>query len=1026
MSWVTVIWSVGGGACLTLAVIQFVVWWKDRTARANLVFSVLAIAVAIFGALELALMRAETPEQFGTVVRWLHIPAWLIIASLVVFVRLYLKAGRRWLAWTIVGVRTLSLILNFFFSPNINYRQITALRHIPFLGESVAVAVGVPNAWMLIAQLSLLLLLIFVIDAAIAVWRRGNRRQAIMVSGSIILFVVLATAQSVAITWDFILMPLTVSLFYQGLVAAMAYQLGQDVVRFQRDLAERLRLERLIAETGAALVNVTPERLDEEIETWMQRMIEILNADRIGLFEFTTDGALARNTHQATRKGVPSLAREFSYDQLSWYLGELRAGRSVVLSDLTKELPEQAAAEREVAREYGTRAVMGFPVAISGAVVHGIDCVLLHKARVWSEAAQNTLRLVGEIFANALAQRRAEIVLRESEERFRIVADSAPVLIWMSGTDKLCTFLNKPWLDFTGRTMEQEIGNGWAEGVHPDDLQRCLKTYTEAFDTRQPFLIQYRLRRHDGEYRWVSDNGVPRYDGQKNFAGYIGSCIDITESLSKEEALREFEERVSLAAQAAHLGVWELDTATNEIWMSDSARALFQLDSEAQVSPAVLQDRVHPEDRARRDSAVKAAIETQGEYEIEYRIVLPDGTLRWISGRGRCVPKQDAGTRLIGVSMDITPQKQTQDLFRLATEASPSGVILVDHRGLIVLVNSHAEKLFGYSREELIGKLVDILVPERFANQHPGHRSNFLAAPTARAMGAGRELFARRKDGSEFPVEIGLNPIRTPQGPLVLANVVDISARIAGEEEARRRREQVEVLSRVSLLGEMTASLAHELNQPLAAIMNNATAATKYIKQGKLDPKQLQEILTDVIGDGRRAYDIIGNVRSAIKKGSAIRGRINLNDVVKAVTHMVHPDAAANFCKVEMSLAPDLPAIEGDPIQIQQVLINLVRNAFDAMRDTPPSRRIVEIATNSNGDGTISVTVRDYGCGISEKTRERLFEQFFTTKEEGLGMGLAIVRSIVEAHGGSIAAENADGGGAHFHLRLPASEAMPQ
>jgi PAS domain S-box-containing protein len=376
--------------------------------------------------------------------------------------------------------------------------------------------------------------------------------------------------------------------------------------------------------------------------------------------------------------------------------------------------------------------------------------------------------------------------------------------------------------------------------------------------------------------------------------------------------------------------------------------------------------------------------------------------------------------------MDITPQKQTQDLFRLATEASPSGVILVDHGGLIVLVNSHAEKLFGYSREELIGKVVDILVPERFASHHLDHRARFLAAPTTRAMGAGRELFARRKDGSEFPVEIGLNPIQTPQGPLVLANVVDISARIAGEEEARRRREQVELLSRVSLLGEMTASLAHEVNQPLAAIMNNATAATEYIKQGRLDPKQLQEILTDVIGDSRRAHDIIHNVRSAIKKGSAIRGRINLNDVAKAVTHMVHPDAAANFCKMEMFLAPDLPVIEGDPIQIQQVLINLVRNAFDAMRDTSPSRRVVEIATNSNGDGTISVAVRDYGCGISEKTREHLFEQFFTTKEEGLGMGLAIVRSIVEAHGGTIGAENADGGGARFHFRLPAKEGTLQ
>jgi signal transduction histidine kinase len=141
---------------------------------------------------------------------------------------------------------------------------------------------------------------------------------------------------------------------------------------------------------------------------------------------------------------------------------------------------------------------------------------------------------------------------------------------------------------------------------------------------------------------------------------------------------------------------------------------------------------------------------------------------------------------------------------------------------------------------------------------------------------------------------------------------------------------------------------------------------------------------------------------------------------------MVHPDAAAHFCKVEISLAPNLPAIEGDPTQIQQVLINLVRNAFDAMRGTPPSRRKVEIATNYNGDGTISVAVRDYGSGFSEPTRERLFEQFFTTKEEGLGMGLAIVRSIVQAHGGSIGAENAAGGGARFHFRLPSKEGMPQ
>ena len=736
MSWVTVIWSIGSGACLTLALMNCVVWWKDRTARANLAFSILAVAVAALAALELALMRAETPEQFGMVVRWIHVPAWLIVASLVAFVRLYLRAGRRWLAWTVIGVRTLSLILNFVFSPNINYWQITPLRHILFLGESVSVATGVPNPWMLVAQFSLLLLVIFVIDATITVWRRGDRQQALVAGGGIVFFAILASAQAMAVTWEIIPMPITVSLFFQGLVVVMACELSYDVLRAAK---------------------------------------------------------LARQLH------------------------------------------------------------------------------------------------------------------------------------------------------------------------------------------------------------------------------------------ASETGLREFEERVTLAADAAQLGAWEFDVATERIWVSDKVRQLFQFPPTGDITYAEFEQRVHPEDRETRNQVMQRAIQTRSGYETEYRILLPDGQLRWIGGRARCLPNENGqSTRLLGVSMDITERKQAQELFELATEASPSGTVLVDHQGRILLVNAHAEKLFDYAREELIGKGVEILLPERFANSHAGDRANFFAAPEARSMGAGRELFARRKDGSEFPVEIGLNPIQTPHGFVVLANVVDISARLAAEELTRRSREQVELLSRVSLLGEMTASLAHELNQPLAAIVNNATAAMQYLEQGRLDPKQLQEILTDVVGDGHRAYNIMRNVRSAIKKGSAIRGPINLNDVVNAVTRMVQPDAAAQFCKVEMFLAQNLPAIEGDPIQIQQVLINLVHNAVDAMRDTPPNRRTVEVATDYEGDGTISVIVRDYGSGISEAIRERLFEQFFTTKEEGLGMGLAIVRSIVEAHGGSIAAENAEGGGARFHFRLPTKEVTPQ
>jgi PAS domain S-box-containing protein len=862
MSWVTVIWSIGAGACLTLSFLQFIVWWKDRSSRANLVFSVGAIAVAVFAALEFALMRAVTPEEFGKVTRWIHVPAWVLIVSIVAFVRLYLNAGRRWLAWSIVAVRTLSLILNFILSPNINYREIAAVDHVRFLGEPVAIPHGIPNPWMLLPQFSLLLLVIFVVDATITAWLRGSRRQALVVGGSIVLLVGLGSAQAVAMTWGLVSTPLTVSVFYLVFVAAMAYELSYDLIRAAK---------------------------------------------------------------------------------------------------LTRQL----------------------------------------------QASESSLR--------------------ESEQRFRIVADAAPVLIWMSGVDKLCTFFNKRWLEFTGRSLEQELGNGWAEGVHRDDLQKCLKTYTEAFDARKPFVMQYRLRRNDGEYRWLSDHGVPRYDAHSAFAGYIGSCVDVTDLLTQQRALHQFEERVALAAEAAHLGVWEFDTITDRIWVSDKVREIFQFPEDDEISYSEFQKRVHPDDRATRDRVMQQTIRTHGSYETEYRIVLPDGTIRWIAGRGRYLPEKDGkSARVLGVSMDITERKQAEELFHLATEASPSGTILVDHEGKIVLVNAHVEELFGFARDELIGKDVGVLVPERFGELHPGDRANFFTAPEAQAMGAGRQLFGRRKDGSEFPVEIGLNPIQTPHGLLVLANVVDISARLAAEEVARRSREQVELLSRVSLLGEMTASLAHELNQPLAAIVNNATAAMQYLEQGRLNPEQLQDILNDVVADGRRACDVMQNVRSAIKKGAAIRGRINLNDLVQAITHMVQPDAAAHLCKIKTSLTEDLPPFEGDPIQIQQAVINLVRNAFDAMRDVPPGHRTVEIATYYNGDGAIGVAVRDYGSGISEATRERLFEQFFTTKDEGLGMGLAIVRSIVEAHRGTITAENADGGGARFYFRLPINEGASQ
>jgi C4-dicarboxylate-specific signal transduction histidine kinase len=220
----------------------------------------------------------------------------------------------------------------------------------------------------------------------------------------------------------------------------------------------------------------------------------------------------------------------------------------------------------------------------------------------------------------------------------------------------------------------------------------------------------------------------------------------------------------------------------------------------------------------------------------------------------------------------------------------------------------------------------------------------------------------------------------------------------------------------------MTASLAHELNQPLSAIISNANAGMRFIDRGTQSPAALREILVDMVADGRRAHEIIQSVRNTIKKGDSTRRRVDLNELVMNVAHVVRPDAAACSCELETSLAKDLPLIEVDPVQIQQVLVNLVSNAFDAMRQTPLEQRKVEISTDGNGDGAVHLSVRDHGTGIRAEEHRQLFEQFFTTKEQGLGMGLAIVRSIVEAHGGQIDAENVADGGARFHFTLPVAK----
>lgn len=287
-------------------------------------------------------------------------------------------------------------------------------------------------------------------------------------------------------------------------------------------------------------------------------------------------------------------------------------------------------------------------------------------------------------------------------------------------------------------------------------------------------------------------------------------------------------------------------------------------------------------------------------------------------------------------------------------------------------------------------------------------------------MGRDRKVFGRRKDGSEVPIEVGLNPIDTTEGRVVLASIMDMTERRQAEAEAARQRNELAHLSRVNLLGELSGSLAHELNQPLMAILSNAQAAQRFLDRDDFDLDELREILTDIVSEDRRAGEVIQRLRLLLKKGQVQQHPVQINDVVEDVLKLMHSDLIHHNVAVETHLTPELPIVNGDRVQLQQVMLNLVINGCDAMNGGIRGDRKLLLKTECSADGRVMVIVSDRGCGIAPEKLESVFEPFYTTKPHGMGLGLAVCRTIITAHGGRLWATNNADCGATFHVTLPA------
>jgi PAS domain S-box-containing protein len=620
-------------------------------------------------------------------------------------------------------------------------------------------------------------------------------------------------------------------------------------------------------------------------------------------------------------------------------------------------------------------------------------------------------------------RKRAEDALRESERESRLIVDSIPGFVATFTPSGEVEFVNRPILEYFGKTLEELRRWGTGGVTHPEDLPRVVELFTRSIASGDPFEWEVRAQRFDGVYRWFQSRGFPLRDRSGHIVRWYNLLIDIDERKHVEEALAASERNLKLIIDTIPALAWSARPDGSAEFFNQHYLDFIGFPAE-QAGGWGWTAAIHPEDVNGVAATWQRIMASEAPGEAEARLRRHDGAYRWFLFRAN--PLRDVEGNIVkwyGINTDIEDRKRAEvelrrayDSFADAQRLSKTGSFITDLVGDDHNWSDEAYRIFEFEpgTKVTVQRVRDII--------HPDDLPSFDSV-IARGFSGVNVTFA-------FRIVTARGVVKHVRGvahvieqiearPMFVGALQDVTENMVAEEALNRARSELAHVARVTTLSTLTASIAHEVNQPLSGIITNAGTCLRMLDANPPNVEGARETARRTIRDGNRASEVIMRLRALFSKREFTLESLDLNEATREVIALSLSELQGNRVVLQSELADDLPNVIGDRIQLQQVILNLLRNASDAMLGSHDRPRPLLIRTEREDGDRVRVSVRDAGVGVDAQSMNKLFDAFYTTKSEGMGIGLSVSRSIIERHHGRLWAEPNDGPGATFGFSIP-------